>query len=157
MFEHLKQMAMQQLMSKMASNKLGSTETQEAATEGANGIMDILTSKVAGGNLEDIKDLFSGGSMENNSVFAEAKAKMTETLQAKGMSAQEAIAEAANTTPDVLSSLKAKFQSTAEADSAFNLEALTDLIPGEAGDLLKNVVGENANDLLNKAKNIFGN
>lgn len=45
MLENLKQMAMQQLVSKMASNALGATETQEAATEGANGIMDILKKK----------------------------------------------------------------------------------------------------------------
>ena len=154
MFENLKQMAMQQLMSKMASNALGATETQEAATEGANGIMDILKAKVAGGNMEDIKDLFSGGNMENNSVFAEAKAKMSETLQAKGMSAEDAEKEAANTTPDVLNSLKDKFQSTDEADAAFDLDALANLIPGGAGDLLKNVGG--AGDLLNKAKNLFG-
>ncbi len=157
MFENLKQMAMQQLMSKMASNALGATETQEAATEGANGIMDILKSKVAGGNIAEIKDLFSGGGdMASNGIFAAAKAKMAETLQAKGMSAEEAEAEAGNATPDVLNSLKDKFLSTDEADSAFNLDALTDLIPGGAGDMLKNVVGGNAGDLLSKAKNIFG-
>ena len=156
MFENLKQMAMQQLMSKMASNALGATETQEAATEGANGIMDILKSKVAGGNIGEIKDLFSGGDMASNAIFAAAKAKMAETLLAKGMSAEEAEAEAGNTTPDVLNSLKDKFLSTDEADSAFNLDALTNLIPGGAGDMLKNVAGGNAGDLLNKAKNIFG-
>ena len=145
---------MQQLMSKMASNALGATETQEAATEGANGIMDILKAKVAGGKMDEIKDLFSGGNMENNGIFAEAKAKMSETLQAKGMTAEEAEAEAANTTPDVLNSLKDKFQSTDEADAGFNLDALTGILPGGAADLLKNVGG--AGDLLNKAKNIFG-
>jgi len=144
MLENLKQMAIQQLMSKMASNALGATETQEAATEGANGIVDILKSKIAGGNIQEVTELFSGGSMENNGIFAAAKAKMAETLQAKGMGAEEAEAEAASTTPDVLSSLRDKFQSTDEADSAFDLNALTNLIPGNAG------------DLLNKAKNIFG-
>jgi len=154
MFEQLKQMAMQQLMAKMASNALGATETQEAATEGANGIMDILKSKIAGGNMADVKDLFSGGDIQNNAVFAEAKAKMSETLQAKGMSAEEADAEAANTTPDLINSLKDKFQSTDEADSAFNLESLTSLIPGGAGDLLNKVGG--AGGIMNAAKNIFG-
>ena len=154
MFDLIKRMAMQQLMSKMASNALGATETQEAATEGANGIMDILKAKVAGGKMDEIKDLFSGGNMENNGIFAEAKAKMSETLQAKGMTAEEAEAEAANTTPDVLNSLKDKFQSTDEADAGFNLDALTGMLPGVAADLLKNVGG--AGDLLNKAKNIFG-
>lgn len=154
MFEQLKQMAMQQLMAKMASNALGATETQEAATEGASGIMDILKSKVAGGNIAEVKDLFSGGDMENSGLFAEAKAKMSETLQAKGMSAEEAEAEAANTTPDLLNSMKDKFQSTDEADSAFNLESLTSLIPGGAGDLLNKVGG--AGGILNAAKNILG-
>ena len=154
MFEQLKQMAMQQLMAKMASNALGATETQEAATEGASGIMDILKSKVAGGNIAEVKDLFSGGDMQSSGLFAEAKAKMSETLQAKGMSAEEAEAEAANTTPDLLNSMKDKFQSTDEADSAFNLESLTSLIPGGAGDLLNKVGG--AGGILNAAKNILG-
>ena len=154
MFDLIKRMAMQQLMSKMASNALGATETQEAATEGANGIMNILKTKIAGGKMDEITDLFSGGNMENNGIFAEAKAKMSETLQAKGMTAEEAEAEAANTTPDVLNSLKDKFQSTDEADAGFNLDALTGMLPGGAADLLKNVGG--AGDLLNKAKNIFG-
>ena len=154
MFESLKQMAMQQLMSKMAGNSLGANETQEAATEGANGIMDILKAKVAGGNLEEVKALFSGGNLENNGAFAEAKAKMAETLQAKGMSAEEAQAEAANTTPDLINSLKGKFESTDEADSAFNLDALTDLIPGGAADLLNKAGG--VGNILNQAKNIFG-
>ena len=155
MLENLKQMAIQKLMSKMASNALGATETEEAATEGANGIMEILTSKLAGGKIEEVKDLLSGGDMENNSFFAEAKAKMAETLQAKGMSAEEADAEAANTTPDLLNSLKDKFLSKDEADSAFNLEALTGLIPEGAGDLLKNIGGE-AGGILGAAKNLLG-
>jgi len=155
MFESLKQMAIQQLMSKMASNALGATETQAAASEGANGIVDILKSKLAGGNLDEVKDLFSGGNMESNSIFSEAKAKMTETLQAKGMSAEEAEAEAANTTPDLLNSLKEKFQSTEEADSAFDLESLAGLIPGGVGGILKNVAG-NAGGILGKAKDLLG-
>ncbi len=154
MFENLKQMAMQQLVKKMAANALGATETQEAATEGASGIMDLLKSQIAGGNLAQVKDLFSGGSMENNGLFAQAQSKMAEVLQGKGMSAEDAQAEAANTTPDLINSLKDKFLSTDEADSAFDLNALSNLIPGGAGDLLKKAGG--AGDLLNKAKNIFG-
>ena len=83
-----------------------------------------------------------------------SKAKMQETLQAKGMSAEEAQAEAANTTPDVLNSLKERFQSSDEADSAFDLNNLSNLLPGAAGDLLKSVGG--AGGLLNKAKNLLG-
>ncbi len=154
MLEVLKQMAIKQLMSKMASNALGAAETQEAASEGAGGIMDILMSKVSGGQLDQVKDLFSGGNLEESGIFAEAKAKMQETLQAKGMSAEEAQAEAANTTPDVLNSLKERFQSSDEADSAFDLNNLSNLLPGGAGEILKNIGG--AGDLLNKAKNLLG-
>ena len=154
MFETLKQLAIQQLMAKMASNSLGETATQEAANEGASGIMDMLKAKVAGGNMDEVKDLFSGGDMENNAAFAEAKAKMAETLQAKGMSAEEAEAEAANTTPDVLNSLKDKFQSKDEADSAFDLESLTNMLPGGAGELLNKAGG--LGGILNTAKNLLG-
>ena len=156
MIEQLKQLALQQLMSKMASNSLGASETQEAATEGASGIMDVIMSQVAGGKLAEVKELFSGGNIEGSSLFAEAKAKMTETLQAKGMSEEEAAGEAANTTPDVFNSLKEKFLSQDDADSAFDLNALTSLIPGGAGDLLKNVVGGDTGDLLSKATSMFG-
>ena len=144
MFDTLKRMAIQRLVTKMASNSLGVAATEAAAQEGASGIMGILQSKLAGGNAEQVKELFSGGDFANNGIFAEAKAKMAETLQAKGMSAEEAEAEAANTTPDLINSLKDKFQSTDAADSEFNLDALTKLIPGGAG------------DLLNKAKNLLG-
>ena len=144
MFDMLKKMAIQRLMSKMAANSLGAAETAAAAQEGASGIMDIIQSKIAGGKVAEVKELFSGGDVANNGIFAEAKAKMAETLQAKGMSAEEAETEAANTTPDLINSLKDKFQSQDEADAGFNLESLTDLIPGGAG------------GLLNKAKNLLG-
>lgn len=156
MLENLKQLAVQQLISKMASNSLSESATQEAATEGASGIMDIIKSKIAGGNLEDVTALFSGQSMEGNGVFAEAKSKLMETLQAKGMNAEEATAEAANTAPDLINSLKDKFLSTDAADSAFNLEALSGLVSGSAGDMLKNAVGDNVGGILDKAKNLLG-
>jgi len=144
MFDKLKQMAMQRLMAKMASNVLGAKETEEAAAEGSNGIMDIIQSKIAGGGLDQVKDLFSGGNVENNGIFAEAKAKMAETLQGKGMSADEARAEAENTTPDLINSLKERFESKDEADSEFDLESLTSMIPGGLG------------GLVNKAKSLLG-
>jgi len=137
-------MAVQQLMSKMASNALGARETEEAAVEGSNGIMDILQSKIAGGGLDQVKDLLSGGNLENNGIFAEAKAKMAETLQAKGMSADDARMEAGNATPDLINSLKDKFLSTDAADSAFDLEALSNIVPGGLG------------GILGKAKSILG-
>ena len=144
MFDKLKEMAMQQLMSKMASNALGAKETEEAATEGSNGIMDMIQSKIAGGGLDQVKDLFSGGNVENNGIFAEAKEKMAATLQSKGMSADEARVEAENTTPDLINSLKDKFLSKDEADSGFDLESLTSMIPGGLG------------GIMDKAKGFFG-
>lgn len=139
-------------------NSRGTAETQEAASEGANGIMDAIKSGIAGGKLEDVKQLFSGGSMENSGIFSEEISKMTETLQAKGMNAEEAQAEAANATPDLINSLKDKFLSKDAADAAdaqFDLEALTNLLPGGVGDLLKGAA-DNPADLLNKAKGLFG-
>lgn len=155
MLQVLKQMAIKQLMSKMASNALGAAATQQAASQGAGGIMDIIMSKVSGGQLDQVTDLFSaGGNVENNGIFGEAMAKMQETLQAQGMSAEEAQAEAANTTPDVLNSLKERFQSSDEADKDFDLSNLAGLIPGGAGDLLNKVGG--AGGILNAAKNLLG-
>lgn len=167
MFENLKQMAMQRLMAKMASNALGQAATQEAATEGASGIMDLLKSKVAGGQMDQVKDLFSGGgNMESNGVFQEAKGKLSEVLQAKGMSAEEAEVEAANTAPDLIAGMKEKFESQDEADSEFNLDGLANMLPGGLGDIVKNVTGGlkggadgaagGVGDLLGKAKDIFG-
>ena len=154
MLDILKQMAIKQLMNKMGPNSLGAAETQAAASQGAGKIMEILMSKISGGQLDQVKDLFSGGNVEGNGIFAEAKAKMQETLQAQGMSAEEAQAEAANTTPDVLNSLKERFQSSDEADADFDLGNLANLIPGGAGEILKNVGG--VGGLLNKAKNLLG-
>ncbi len=158
---------MQRLMAKMASNALGATETQEAATEGANGIMDLIKSKVAGGNAAEVKDLFSGGGdMESNSIFQEAKGKLSQVLQAKGMSAEDAEAEAANTAPDLIAGMKEKFESNDEADNAFDLDGLANMIPGGLGNIVKNVAGSlkggadgaagGVGDLLGKAKDIFG-
>jgi len=143
MFEQLKNIAIQKLMTKMASNALGSSETSEAATEGAGAIMDSIKSKIGGGKIDEVKALFSGENMESNGIFQEAKSKMSEILQSKGMSAEEATAEAESATPDLIAGLKEKFESSDSADAGFDLGALTNLIPGNAG------------DLLNKAKNLF--
>jgi len=143
MFDSLKRMAMQKLAEKMMGNALSADATSAAAEEGAGAVMETIKSKLAGGNLDQIKDLFSGGDMESNEVFQNAKEKLSAVLQSKGMSAEDAQAEAANTAPDLINGLKEKFLSKEEADSEFNLESLTDLIPGDAA------------DLLNKAKSLF--
>jgi len=154
MFDSLKRIAMQKLVEKMASNALSSDATSAAAENGAGAVMDSIKAKLAGGNLEEVKGLFSsGGDMQSNSLFQEAKQKMQEALQGQGMSEAEASAEAERTTPDLISGLKDKFESTDEADSEFNLESITKWLPGEAGQLLNNLGG--AGDLLNKAKKLF--
>jgi len=144
MFESLKRMAMQKLVQKMAPNALSGDATSAAAEQGAGAIIESIKSKLGSGGLSEVQNLFSGENVESNSLFQDAKQKMTEALQNNGMSAEEAAAEAENTTPDLINSLKEKFQSTDEADKEFDLSNLTNLIPGNAG------------DLLNKAKNIFG-
>ena len=59
MFDTLKRMAIQRLVTKMASNSLGAAATEAAAQEGASGIMAILQSKLAGGSAEQVKEIFS--------------------------------------------------------------------------------------------------
>ena len=43
MLDQLKRLAMQQLMKKMAGNRLGASETQQAAEQGTNGLMEAIT------------------------------------------------------------------------------------------------------------------
>lgn len=156
MFESLKQMAIQKLMSKMAGNALSEAATGEAAEEGAGALMETLKSKLAGGNMEQVTELFSGKNWESNEIFQNAKQQLSQTLQNKGMSAEEATAEAEATTPDLINGLKEKFESTSEEDSEFDLSNLAKLLPGNAGDLLSKVTSGGAGDLLNKAKNLLG-
>jgi hypothetical protein len=141
MLEQLKSFAMQKLAQKMMGNSLNSAATSEAASEGANALMESLK----GGNMSQLTALFSGGADAEggNDVINNVKSKMQEILQAKGMSAEEAETESASTAQDLVSGLKEKFQSTSEEDSAFDISNITGLLGGNAG------------DLLNKAKNLF--
>lgn len=145
MFDQLKEMAVQQLTKKMFSNSLGENETKEAASEGSNVLMDLVKSQIASGGLSKVQDLFSNGgdSMESNGIFQSLQGELGEILQNKGMNAEEAQKEAANTAPDFINSIRDKFESKEEADSGFDLGAITDLIPGGAG------------DAINKLKNLF--
>jgi len=147
MLDQLKNLAIQKLGERMLSNSLGAAETSEAATEGAGSLIDSIKEKISGGQIDQVKDLFSqeGESLENNGIFQNVQGKIAEILQAKGMSAEEAQQEAKNTAPDVLNGIKEKFASNDEADSAFSLEGLTGLLGGG-----------NAGDLLNKAKSLLG-
>jgi len=144
MFESLKRLATQKLMERMASNTLSGEATSAAAEQGAGALIESIKSKLGAGGLSEVTELFSGNVSEENSLFANAKAKMTEVLKSNGMNAEEAAAEAENTTPELIAGLKDKFQSTDEADKEFDLSSLTSMIPGNAG------------DMLNKAKNLFG-
>lgn len=144
MFENLKRMAIQRLAQKMAGNALSSEATGAAATQGAGAILDSIKSKLAGGDMSQIQELFSGGNLESNELFQNAKSKMAEVLQGQGMSAEEATAEAEATTPDLISGLKEKFDSKDEADAEFDLSSLSKWIPADAG------------GLLSKAKDLLG-
>ena len=99
--------------------------------------------------------MFQGGNLENNNLFAEAKQKMAAVLESKGMSAEEAQAEAERTTPDLVAGLKEKFDSQDEADKEFNLGDLAGMNPADLMGKAQELLGGNAGDLLNKAKNLF--
>ena len=140
---------MQKMAQKMLSNKLSEAATSEAATEGSGALMAAIQSKLGAGGLDEVKDLFSSGGqgMEQNGIFQNVQAKMQEILQAKGMNAEEAQAEASNTVPDMISGLREKFESNEEADKEWDFSQISNLAGGLAGG--------NAADLLNKAKNLF--
>lgn len=155
MLGSLKQLAMRKLMEKMASNALGADATSAAAEEGAGALINSIKNKIAGGNLSEVTEMFKGENLENNGVFGEAKSKLAEILQSKGMSAEEASAEAERTAPDLVNGLKEKFESTDEADKEFNLDDLKNMNPADLLNKAQDLLGGNAGDLLNKAKNLF--
>ncbi len=155
MFESLKRIAMQKLVEKMASNKLGGAETSAAAEEGAGALMESIQSKLAGGGLSEVMEMFKGNDLSNNGVFGEAKNKLAAILQNKGMSNEEAQVEAERTAPDLIAGLKERFESKAEEDQEFNLENLAGMVPGDILNKAQSLLGDNAGDLLNKAKNLF--
>jgi len=155
MLGSLKRIAMQRLMQKMASNVLGGAETSAAAEEGAGALIESIKAKLAGGNASEVQEMFRGENLENNGIFGEAKAKMAAILESKGMSAEEATAEAERTTPDLVAGLKEKFESKDEADQEFNLEALAGMNPTELLNKAQDLLGGNAGDLLSKAKKLF--
>ena len=140
---------MQKMAEKMLSNSLSSDATNAAASEGAGALMETIKAKLGAGGIDEVKDLFSSGgaSMEENGIFQNVQGKMQEILQSKGMSAEEAKAEAGNTVPDLVSGLRERFESKEEADKEWDFSQLTNLAGGLAGG--------NAADLLNKAKNLF--
>ena len=135
---------MQQLAEKMAPNSLGQNETQNAANEGASELINSLTQGIGGGQLSQITSLFSndGNSTESNPLFQGIQSKLGDILQNQGMNKQEARAEAQNTAPDLINSLKDKFLSQDEADKDFDLGAIAEMAGGASG-------------ILNMAKKLF--
>jgi len=155
MFGSLKQLAMRKLMEKMASNALGGSETSAAAEEGAGALIESIKAKLAGGNASEVKEMFKGENLESNGLFGEAKTKLAAILESKGMSSEEASAEAERTAPDLVAGLKEKFESSAEEDKEFNLGDLAGMNPADLMNKAQDLLGGNAGDLLNKAKNLF--
>ena len=155
MLGSLKRIAMQKLIEKMASNALGGAETNAAAEEGAGAIIESIKAKLAGGQAGEVQEMFRGENLENNGLFSEAKSKLAAVLESKGMSAEEASAEAERTAPDLVSGLKEKFESQAEEDQEFNLENLGNMNPADLLNKAQDLLGGNAGDLFNKAKNLF--
>ncbi len=155
MFGSLKQLAMRKLMEKMASNALGGAETSAAAEEGAGALIESIKAKLAGGNVGEVQEMFKGENLENNGLFGEAKGKLAEILQAKGMSADDAQAEAERTAPDLVAGLKEKFESNAEADKEFDLSSLAGMNPAELLGKAQELLGGNAGSILNQAKKLF--
>lgn len=142
MIDMLKRMAVQKLAEKMGANALSAAATEAAANEGAGALIGKIQAAISGGNLEQVKDLFSSGgaATEENGIFQDAKSKMAEILQEKGLSAEDAQAEAGNAMPDLINNLRSKFESNDAADSAFDIGAIGNLLGGgDAGGLLNKV------------------
>lgn len=140
MLEQLKNLAMQKLQEKMSANSLNEQATNEAANEGAGALLESLK----GGDISQITALLSGNSEGASGIMQNLQGKIGDILQSKGMGQEEAQGEASNVAGNLVNSLKEKFESTSEEDKDFDL--------GQIGSLL----GGNAGDILNKAKNIFG-
>jgi len=87
-------------------------------------------------------------SSESNPLFAGIKGKIQESLQAQGMSAEEAATEAEATAPNVIDAMKEKFASQAEEGKGFDLAQVAQLATGGGG--------LNVGNVINVAKNILG-
>lgn len=138
MLEQLKKMAMQKMVEKMAANVLGNNETNAAASEGAGELINGLMDQVKGGNISQITSLFSNDatSTESNPIAQNLIGKLGGILQAKGMNANEAQAEANNVAPAILDSIKDRFLSSDEADKDFDLNNVAGLLGNNAGGIL---------------------
>ena len=143
MSDLLKSLAVNKLKDAMESNSLSDGDTAAAAEQGSSAIMNLLTENA--GNLGAINSLFSNdrNATEDNGIFQNVVGKLSGVLQEKGMSAEAAQSEASNIAPDLINGLKDKFLSNDSADSGFDLGNLGSMLGGDAG------------DMLNKAKDLF--
>ena len=66
----------------MAGNRLNDADTSSAAMESAGELLSTIKEKLAGGNLNEIVEIFSndGRSTEETNVFVDIKDKMTQIL-----------------------------------------------------------------------------
>lgn len=151
MFDKLKQFATEQLNEKMAQNSLDINATKEAATDGADAILNSIKERLSGGadGLEQVKELFSGkiDNLDANDIFANAKEKFSSILQDKGMDAQEATSEATAKVTEMINSFKDRFDSNDDADKDFDLGNIANAVTDQLGDL---------GGLMDKAKGLFG-
>lgn len=147
MVDLLKNLALEKLKEKMLPNSLNEEATQAAAEEGSSQLISGLMEQVKSGDLSAVTSLFSndGNATEDNGIFQSLVGNLSGILQNKGMSANDAQAEASNIAPDLINGLKEKFLSTNSADSAFDLNNLTSLLGDNAG-----------GSILDKAKGLFG-
>lgn len=111
--------------------------TSTAAMESAGELLSTIKEKLAGGNLNEIVEIFSnkGRSTEETNVFVDIKDKMTQILLKKGMSSEEASTEAGNVAPDLINTLKEKFLSPKDKDKDFDLGKIGEMLGGDAGSL----------------------
>lgn len=146
MLELLKNLAVQKLKEKMLPNSLGADATEAAASEGSSELISGLMNQLKSGDMSAVTSLFSndGAATEDNGIFQNLVGKLSDVLQSKGMSAEEAQNEATNIAPGLVDGIKEKFLSNDAADSGFDISKIGDLLGGDA-----------AGGLLDKAKGLF--
>ncbi len=137
MLEQLKNLAMQSLQEKMQGNSLNEEATNEASGEGLNAIMQTIQ----GGDISQLTSLFSGEAQGENGIMQNVQGQLSQIFQNKGMAAEEAQQEAQSTASHLFQNMAQKFQSSEEADSAFDISQITNLVGGDAGNIINMAKG----------------
>ncbi len=141
MLDQLKGFALDKIKEQFAPNSLNEEQTQQASEEGTNAFMSMIQEQLSGGKLDVVQGLFSNGAQSDNPLVGGLKDKLVGILQNKGLNAQEAQQNAESAVPGIINSLKDRFQSPSEEDKDFDLGSLTQLIPGDAGDMINKIGG----------------